>query len=125
MMYALFITQADSILLDLTGSSDLERGTQAHQAWMSTTRGTEALLRSAWDVAETGAGRMLFGLAGTKPDEAVEQAVTRAVLRKMAGTVAQSDWLRSDEYIGRGVKDVDAFLYAQAASRIEQSRPTE
>lgn len=114
-MCELFMTRTDSISLDLTGTHDLERGTQAHQAWMSTTRGTEALLRSAWDVAETGAGRMLFGLAGTKTDEAVQQAVTRAVLRKMAGTVAQSGWLRNDEYIGRGVKDVDAFLYAQAA----------
>lgn len=127
MIYYLVRSRADEILRTLTNIQDLDHGSMAHQAWMCTTRGTEARLRGAREIIETEAGRKLFSLADTKSKDALDQTVAEAVASQVERTMARDDWLQSPTSSGRPVEDVDAFLYHKAAQKYsrEHSSVTE
>ena len=124
MTYYLVRSRADEILRRLTNDQDLDHGSMAHQAWMCTTRGTEARLRGAWEIIETEAGRGLFSLAGTKSKDALEQTVAQAVSSQMEKSMARDDWVQSPFPSGPAVEEVDAFLYDKAAQKYSREHPS-
>ena len=77
-LFPTFVNQVEEYLHQMTGSP-MTRGTPDHHANLSTTQGTEALLRSAYKLAQSDPMRLCFDIAGTRDSQLIELTIQDAI----------------------------------------------